>query len=52
MKSSLDHLPALKRAELLRVVEVLKSLFAEAMATKRADRLKNGRILRQGRLGA
>lgn len=46
MKTSLDHLPALKRAELLRVVEVLKHSFAEAMSTKRADRLKNGKILK------
>ena len=46
MKTSLDHLPALKRAELLRVVDVLKKSFAEAMSTKRADRLKNGRILK------
>lgn len=46
MKKSLDHLPTLKRAELLRVVEVLKDSFAEAMSTKRADRLKNGRILK------
>lgn len=46
MKTSLDHLPALKRAELLRVVEVLKASFAEAMSTKRADRLKNGKILK------
>ncbi len=46
MKKNLDHLPSLKRAELLRVVEVLKASFAEAMATKRADRLRNGRILK------
>ena len=46
MNKSLDHLPSLKRAELLRVVDVLKASFAEAMATKRADRLKNGRILK------
>lgn len=46
MKTSLDHLPALKRAELLRVVDVLKASFAEAMSTKRADRLKNGQILK------
>lgn len=46
MKKSLDHLPSLKRAELLRVVEVLKASFAEATATRRADRLKNGRILK------
>lgn len=46
MNKSLDHLPSLKRAELLRVVDVLKASFAEAMATKRADRLRNGRILK------
>lgn len=46
MKKNLDHLPSLKRAELLRVVDVLKASFAEATATKRADRLKNGRILK------
>jgi len=46
MKKSLEHLPTLKRAELLRVVDVLKASFAEAMATKRADRLRNGRILK------
>ena len=46
MKKSLDHLPSLKRAELLRVVEVLKASFAEALSTKRADRLRNGRILK------
>jgi len=46
MNRSLDHLPSLKRAELLRVVDVLKDSFAEAMSTKRAERLKNGRILK------
>ncbi len=46
MKTSLDHLPPLKRAELLRVVEMLKASFAEATATRRADRLKNGKILK------
>lgn len=46
MNRSLDHLPSLKRAELLRVVDVLKASFAEAMFTKRADRLRNGRILK------
>ena len=46
MNKSLDHLPSLKRAELLRVVDVLKASFNEAMSTKRADRLKNGRILK------
>lgn len=46
VKKSLEHLPAPKRAELLRVVEELKRSFAETMSTKRADRLKNGRILK------
>lgn len=46
MNRSLDHLPSLKRAELLRVVDVLRASFAEAMSTRRADRLKNGRILK------
>jgi HEPN domain-containing protein len=46
MKSSLDILPARKRAELLRVVEALRASFAEATATKRAERLKDGRILK------
>lgn len=46
MNPRLDILPALKRAELLRVVEVLKASFAEAISTRKADRLKNGRILK------
>jgi HEPN domain-containing protein/predicted nucleotidyltransferase len=46
MNSRLDILPALKRAELLRVVDVLKASFAEAISTRKADRLKNGRILK------
>ncbi|QYC11490.1 HEPN domain-containing protein [Brevundimonas nasdae] len=46
MNFNLDHLPPLKRAELLRVVEVLKASFAEAISTRNAERLKNGRILK------
>ncbi|WP_312599045.1 HEPN domain-containing protein [Brevundimonas sp.] len=46
MKKSLDHLPARKQAELRRVVEVIQESFAEAVATRRADRLKNGKILK------
>lgn len=46
VKKSLEHLPAPKRAELLRVVEELKRSFADATSTKRAERLKNGRILK------
>lgn len=46
MKKSLDHLPARKQAELHRVVEVLQESFAEAISTRRAARLKNGKILK------
>lgn len=46
MKRSLDHLPARKQAELRRVVEVIQESFAEAVATRRAERLKNGKILK------
>ncbi|WP_333590314.1 HEPN domain-containing protein [Brevundimonas sp.] len=46
MKKSLDHLPPRKQAELRRVVEVLQESFAEATSTRRAARLKNGKILK------
>ncbi|KQR55986.1 nucleotidyltransferase domain-containing protein [Brevundimonas sp. Leaf168] len=46
MKKSLDHLPARKQAELRRVVEMIQEAFAEAVATRRAERLKNGKILK------
>ncbi|WP_380871566.1 nucleotidyltransferase [Sphingomonas sp. DBB INV C78] len=46
MKHSLDHLPEGKRRELAFVVETLREGFATAIATKRADRLKNGQILK------
>ena len=46
MKKSLDHLPARKQAELRRVVEVLRESFSEAISTRRAARLKNGKILK------
>lgn len=46
MKKSLDHLPARKQAELRRVVEIIQEAFAEAVATRRAERLKNGKILK------
>lgn len=39
MTSSLDILPARKRAELLRFVEALRTCFVEATAAKRAERL-------------
>jgi predicted nucleotidyltransferase/HEPN domain-containing protein len=46
VKKSLDHLPPRKQAELRRVVEVLQESFAEATSTRRAARLKNGKILK------
>lgn len=46
MKKNLDHLPPRKQAELRRVVEVIKDSFAEAISTRRAARLKNGKILK------
>ncbi|HRD45098.1 MAG TPA: nucleotidyltransferase and HEPN domain-containing protein [Caulobacter sp.] len=46
MKRSLDHLPPRKQAELRRVVEVIRESFEEAISTRRAARLKNGKILK------
>lgn len=46
MKSSLDHLPPRKQAELRQVVETVRAAFEEATATRRADRLKHGKILK------
>ncbi len=46
MKKSLDHLPPRKQAELRQVVETVRAAFEEAVSTRRADRLKNGRILK------
>lgn len=46
MKKNLDHLPLRKQAELRRVVEVIEESFAEAISTRRAARLKNGKILK------
>lgn len=46
MKKSLDHLPLRKQAELRRVVEVIRESFEEAISTRRAARLKNGKILK------
>lgn len=46
MKKSLDHLPLRKQAELRRVVEVVRESFEEAISTRRAARLKNGKILK------
>lgn len=46
MKTSIDHLPPRKQVELRRVVEVIRESFAEAVSTRRAERLKNGSILK------
>jgi uncharacterized protein len=46
MKKSLDHLPLRKQAELRQVVETVRAAFEEAISTRRAARLKNGKILK------
>lgn len=46
MKKTLDHLPLRKQAELRRVVEIIQESFEEAIATRRAARLRNGKILK------
>lgn len=46
MKKRLDHLPAGKRQELKFVVELLREGFAEAISTRTAARLKNGKLLK------
>ena len=46
MKKSLDHLPLRKQVELRHVVGVIRGAFEEAISTRRAARLKNGRILK------
>lgn len=46
MKSSLDHLPAGKRRELTRVVELIREAFAEAVKDRKAPRFKDGRLLK------
>ncbi|KRB82885.1 nucleotidyltransferase [Sphingomonas sp. Root710] len=46
MKRRLDHLPEAKRREIAHVVERLRSGFAEAIAGRRADRFRDGQILK------
>jgi predicted nucleotidyltransferase/HEPN domain-containing protein len=46
MKTSLDHLPAGKRRELTRVVELIREAFAEAVKDRKAPRFKDGRLLK------
>ncbi|GAA0202755.1 putative nucleotidyltransferase/HEPN domain-containing protein [Brevundimonas nasdae] len=46
MKKTLDHLPLRKQAELRQVVETVRAAFEEATSTRRAARLKDGKILK------
>ena len=46
MKKNLDHLPPRKQAELRQVVETVRAAFEEAISTRRAARLKDGKILK------
>lgn len=46
MKRPLKKLPAAKRRELDRAVEIVLESFARATATRKADRLRDGRILK------
>jgi predicted nucleotidyltransferase len=46
MKRPLRKLPIVKQRELDAAVEIIESGFATAIATRRAERLKNGRILK------
>lgn len=46
MKKRLDHLPAGKRHELKFVVEVVREGFAQAVAHRTAQRLREGKILK------
>lgn len=46
MKKNLDHLPMRKQAELRQVVETVRAAFEEAISTRRAARLKDGKILK------
>lgn len=46
MKKSLDHLPLRKQAELRQVVDTVRAAFEEAISTRRAARLKDGKILK------
>ena len=46
MKRPLRNLSPTKKRELERYVEIIEEGFAKAISTRRADRLKNGRILK------
>jgi len=46
VKKTLDHLPLPKQSELRHVVEVIRASFEDAISTRRAERLKHGKILK------
>lgn len=46
MKRPLRKLSPTKQRELERYVDIIEEGFAKAISTRRADRLKNGRILK------
>ncbi len=46
MRTDLDHLPPRKRREIARIVEILSEEFGQAIANRKAPRLKNGQILK------
>lgn len=46
MRTDLDHLPEIKRAELAHVVKVIREGFAEAISRRTMDRFRNGKILK------
>jgi predicted nucleotidyltransferase/HEPN domain-containing protein len=46
MKRSLDHLPEGKRRELAFVVELLREGFGQAIAERKAERFKDGKLLK------
>jgi len=46
VKKSLDHLPLRKQAEVRHIVEVVRTSFEEAISTRRAARLKHGKVLK------
>ncbi|WP_157219168.1 HEPN domain-containing protein [Flavisphingomonas formosensis] len=46
MKTGLEHLPQGKRDELAFVVELLRAGFAEAIAGRRAERFRDGKLLK------
>jgi len=46
LKTSIDHLPARAQRDLAAAVQILREEFAQAIARRSADHLRNGRILK------